>query len=71
MMSEDRGDAHAGDERDVQEQREADGAAEEFREVGRHRRYLADDPQAPHHRLGEMVAAHLRQITPSDDAELG
>ena len=70
-VGQDGGDAHAGDERDVQEQRETDRAAEEFGEVGRHRRHFADDPQGPDHGLGEMVAAHLGQITPGDDAELG
>ena len=37
-VGEDRRDAHAGDERDMQQERKTDRAAEEFGEVGRHRR---------------------------------
>ena len=43
-VGEDGGYAHADEERDMQEQRETDGAAEEFGEVGRHRRHFAHDP---------------------------
>ena len=53
------------------QQREADRAAEEFGEVGRHRRHFADDPQGPDDRLRKMLAAHFGQIAPGDDAELG
>ena len=63
--------AHADDERDVQEQREADGAAEEFGEVGRHRRHFADDPQGPDRSRRKMLAAQFGEIAPGDDAELG
>ena len=43
-VGEDGRDAHAGEERDMQQERETDRAAEEFGEVGRHRRDFADDP---------------------------
>ena len=64
-------DAHAGDEGDVQQQGQTDGAAEEFGEVGRHRRHFADDPQRIDDGLGKMLAAHFGQVAPGDDAELG
>ena len=38
------GDAHSDDQRDMEQQRETDRAAEELGEVGRHRRHFADDP---------------------------
>ena len=66
-----RRDAHAGEQRNVQDQRKTDGAAEEFGEVGRHRRHFADDPQGVDDRLRKMLAAHLGEIAPGDDAELG
>ncbi len=55
----------------MEQQRKTDGAAEEFGEVGRHRRDLADDPQRPDYRLGKMLPAHFGQIAPGHDAELG
>ena len=70
-VGQDRRDAHAGHERDVQQERESDRAAEEFGEVGRHRRHFADDPERPDHRFGEMLAAQFGQVAPGDDAELG
>ena len=65
------GDAHAGEQRDMQQQRKANGAAEEFGKVGRHRRHFADDPQRVDDGLRKMLAAHFGQIAPGHDAELG
>ena len=66
-----RGHAHAGDERHVEQQRQADGAAEKLGEVGRHGGNLADPPHRQHHRTRKMVAAHFREVLAGDDAELG
>ncbi len=46
----DGGDRHADNQRQVEQQGEADGATEEFGEVGRHRGNLADDPHGENHR---------------------
>ena len=70
-VDEDGGDPHPGDERNVQEQREANRGAEEFGEVGRHRRHFTDDPERPYGGPRKLLAAHFGQIAPSDDAELG
>src|ERR1700729_1685403 len=43
-VGEDAGYAHAGEQRDMQQERKTNRAAEEFGEVGRHRRDLPDDP---------------------------
>jgi hypothetical protein len=48
-----------------------DAAAEELGEIGRHRGDLAHHPHHPHHRTRKPVAAHLCEIPPGDDAELG
>ncbi len=70
-VGDDRRDGHAGHKRDVQQERQPDSGAEEFGEIGRHRRDLADDPERPNHRFRKMLAAQLGQIAPGDDAELG
>ena len=70
-VGEDARDAHAGEQRDMQQERKADRAAEEFGEVRRHRRDLADDPQRPDHWFWETLAAEFGQIASGDDAELG
>ncbi len=40
----DRGDYHAPEEREVEQERKSDRTAGELREIGRHRRDLADHP---------------------------
>ena len=66
-----RRDNHPNEQRHLEQQRQTDGTAEEFGEVGRHGGNLADDPHRPHHRARKLIAAHLRQVSPGDDAELG
>ena len=58
-------------ERHVQQQRQADGAAEKLGEIGRHGGNLADRPHRQHHRTRKMIAAHFRKVLAGDDAELG
>ena len=70
-VGQNRRDAHAGEQRYVQDQGEADGAAEEFGQIGRHRRHFADDPQGVDDGQRKLLAAHLGEIAPGDDAELG
>ena len=70
-IGEDARDAHAGEQRDMQQERKTDRAAEKFGEVRRHRRDLADDPERPDDRFWKMLAAQFGQIAPGDDAELG
>ena len=65
------GGQQAGKQRQPGQQRQAERAAEELRQIGRHRRDLARPPHRPHHRAGKPVAAGLRQAGISDDAELG
>ena len=67
----DRGHAHAGYQRHVEQQRQADGAAEKLGEIGRHGGNLADHPHRQHHRTRKMIAAHFRKVLAGDDAELG
>ena len=66
-----RGHAHAGQQRHVEQQRQADGAAEKLGEIGRHGGNLADHPHRQHHRTRKMIAAHFREVLAGDDAELG
>ena len=70
-VSHDRRDDHPGEQRHLEQQREPDGAAEELGEVGRHGGDLADDPHRPDDRTRKLLAAHLRQVSSGDDAELG
>ena len=70
-VGDDRGDDHAGEQRHVEQQRQADGAAEELGEIGRHRGDLADDPHRPDHRPRKMLAAQFGEVAAGDDAELG
>ena len=67
----DAGNDHSIQKRDAKQQRQADGAAEEFRQIGCHGGDLADHPHRPDHRRRKMVAAHLRQVPPGHDSELG
>ena len=67
----DRRDDHADQQRHLEQQRQADRAAEELRQVGGHRRHLADSPHRQDHRRGELVAAHLGEVAPGDDPQLG
>ena len=55
----------------MQQQRQADGAAEKLGEIGRHGGNLADHPHRQHHRTRKMIAAHFREVLAGDDAELG
>ena len=70
-IGDDGGDPHTGDQRHLEQQRQADGAAEKFGEIGGHGGDFADQPHRPNHRPREMVAAHFREIAAGDDAELG
>ena len=70
-VGEDCGYDHAGEQRDVKQQRKTDGAAQEFGQVGRHRGDLADPPHSPDQRRRKVIAAHLREILAGHDAELG
>ena len=55
------GDQQAGQQRQAEQQAEADGGAERFGEVGRHRGDLAGDPHGVDQRAREMRAAELRR----------
>ena len=66
-----RDDAHADHHRNMQEQRKSDRSADEFGEIGRHRGEFADAPERVDDRLRQPVAAHLREVPPRHDAELG
>ena len=66
-----RDDDHSRHQRHMKQQRKADGAADEFGQIGRHRRPFAHRPHRHHHGRGELIAAMLGQIAPRDDAELG
>ena len=70
-VGDDRRDDHSDDQRHLEQQREPDGAAEELGEISRHGGDLAYDPHAPDGRPGKLLAAHFREVTPGDDAELG
>ena len=70
-IGDDRGDAHAVDQRHLEQQRQADRAAEKFGEIGGHGGDLAHHPHGHDHRFGKMVAAHFREVAPGDNAELG
>ena len=47
-----------------------DGRTDDFSEIARRNRQLADDPEKPDGRLGVMIAAGLREIAPRGDTEL-
>ncbi len=70
-VSQDPGDDHPGEQRHPRQQRQSDGAAEEFGEIGRHGGDLADDPHGPDDRPRKFIAAHFREVASGDDAELG
>ena len=70
-IGDDRGDGHPGEQRHLKQQREADGAAEELGQIGRHRGNLADHPHGPDNRARKLLAAHLRKVMAGHDAELG
>ena len=63
--------SEAGQQRQAEQQAEADGGSERFREVGRHRGDFAGDPHGVDQRAGEMRAAELREALAGDDAQLG
>ncbi len=69
-VGDNRRDNHAPDERQAKQKRQADGPAEEFREVGGHGRHLAHHPHHIDQGLRQIVPAELRQIAPGHDAEL-
>jgi hypothetical protein len=66
-----RGDAHAPDQRDAEEQIQRDGRADDFREVARADGRFAEQPEHDGDGLGVMVPAGLGEVAPGDDAELG
>ena len=70
-VGDDGGDAHAVNQRHLEQQRQADRAAEKFGKIGGHGGDLADPPHRHDDRFREIVAAHFREIAAGDDAELG
>ena len=67
----DRGDRHALEQRNAGEQRQADGAAEKFGEIGRHGGEFANGPHHPDQRARIGLAAHLGKVASGHDPELG
>ena len=67
----DRGDAHANNERQMQQEGQTDRAAEKFGEIGRHRCNLAHDPHGDDNRFRKMRAAQFGEVAAGDDAKLG
>ena len=63
------GHEHARQQRQAEQEREADGAAEKLGQVGRHGRDLAHDPHGEHDRPGKMGAAELGEVAVGGDAE--
>src|SRR5213076_1050051 len=66
----DAGDHHASEQRNAQQQREADGAAEKLGDIGCHRTDLAADPHSPHEWLRELFAAQFGKVATGDDTKL-
>ena len=66
-----KGDQQTGEQRQAEQQTEADGGAEQFREVGRHGGDLAGDPHGIDQRAGEVSAAELCQALAGNDSEFG
>ena len=62
---------HSGQERDLEQQRQANRTAQELGEIGGDRGDFADDPHRPDDRLREPLAAHLGEIATGDDPKLG
>ena len=70
-ISHDPGQERTDQHRDVEEQIERDDRTEKFREIGRHRTELADDPHSKRDRFGHAFSSEFRQVLSRDDAELG
>ena len=63
---------HTGEEEgDAEEEVEAERGADELCEVGRHGDRLGLNPETERDRTWKAVAAHLRQVLPRRDAQLG
>ena len=70
-VGDDGGDRHAHHQRQLEQERDAQCAAEELGQVGRHGRNLADAPHGIDRFPRKMIAGHFRQIAPGDNPELG
>ena len=66
-----RGDADAPDERNLEQQVERNGRADDFSEVAGANGNFAKQPQRDGDPPGIMITAGLRQVAASHDAELG
>jgi hypothetical protein len=66
----DGGDQPRGQQRDVEEQVQGDGRADELGQIGRHRDQLGLHPQPVRHPSREVLAAQLRQVVAGRDADL-
>ena len=70
-IGDDAGYDHAGEQRQVKQQRQPDGAAEKLGKVGRHRRDLADDHIPQTTGCGKWSRHISARFAAGDDAELG
>ena len=64
------GEQAGGEQRHAEEQVEAEGGADELRQVARHRDRLRLQPEEDAHRLRERLAADLGEVVARGDAEL-
>jgi hypothetical protein len=66
-----RGEDHAVEERDAEQQFQRDGRADQLGEIGRADRHLREEPQWIGDRLGEALATELGEVAAGGDADPG
>src|SRR5579872_6271684 len=64
-----RGDKHSRKKRNMKQQVECDGAAQYFSKIACDDSYFRNDPEKDRRRFRESLAAQLRQIAASHDAQ--